>query len=206
MLVFTGFLLHLIGPAPKGLSAEELAATTPNDFLRRGVPTFVIGTSGDDRSDRVIRSQAELVRNLLFPQARIVTDESIDVGRGPGAWPPNPILVADTFVCYPDPAGKVARTGDGGDGHAVPATHALHVLRFDPSEGGALERLVAHERTHLLTHDAWGLAGTPRWARGWRSGNRGRRRTSWRRRSRRPWPPIPRPLASGADLEWPDPG
>ena len=37
---------------------------------------------------------------------------------------------------------------------------ALHVLRHDPAPGGALERLVAHEATHVLAYESWGPAGT----------------------------------------------
>ncbi|HLT38012.1 MAG TPA: hypothetical protein VK034_17120, partial [Enhygromyxa sp.] len=39
--------------------------------------------------------------------------------------------------------------------------HALHMLRFEPTPGGAFERVIIHEATHVLTHHAWGPAGTP---------------------------------------------
>ncbi len=330
-----GLVLLILGLVPGARRAEEPVGTSPNEFLRRAAPTFVVGTAGDDRSDREIRSQAELVRDRLFPMARIVTDDSIEVERGPDAWPPGPvlyggpqanrllarlapalpfglgrgtleiggrrflgedyrliavvparpadrdgpgypdfllyagtgspgvaeinavrhgpepILVADAFgrlltgrwrtdgdgrptpefpaaparriawrrldrelrpgddgaglavrVCfpaplppaddearvldaclrgitdaarrlsvggatrmdvyvYPDRRSKATLTGNDGDGHADLASHSLHVIRFDPSQGAGLERLVAHESTHLLTYDRWGVAGTP---------------------------------------------
>jgi hypothetical protein len=48
-------------------------------------------------------------------------------------------------------------TGNEGDGHAVPMARTLHVLRNDPS---GLERLLAHEATHVLAYEGWGPAGT----------------------------------------------
>jgi len=35
---------------------------------------------------------------------------------------------------------------------------ALHVIRFDPA---GLEKLMAHEGTHVLAYRAWGPAGSP---------------------------------------------
>jgi hypothetical protein len=61
---------------------------------------------------------------------------------------------------YTDEQRKLMLTGKPGDGHAVPASAALHVRRFDASPGGALERLVAHEGTHLLGRTAWGPPGS----------------------------------------------
>ena len=84
--------LILLGLLPARAVADGLEGTNPNAFLRRGQPTFVVGTSGDDRCDREIRRQAELIRDLLFPDSSIVADGAIDVGRGPEAWPPNPVL------------------------------------------------------------------------------------------------------------------
>ena len=71
---------------------------SPNDFLSRGAPTFVLGTAGDDRADRAIAAQVNLIRNLLFPGTQAVTDESIDVAAGPDAWPPRPILYGGPHV------------------------------------------------------------------------------------------------------------
>ncbi len=311
------------------------APVTPSDFLARGLPTFVLGTAGDDRADQRIAVQVGLVRGLLFSSAPAVADVTIDASRGPSGWPARPVVyggphvnalmaaiaptlpfelgpgrlalggavfkgddvrlvavvparaadargpatpefllyagtgtpgvgeinsrlvsrgdeplvIADAFgplhrgrfsldargtavvaelgpaarriewraverplagsarkvtvrvlfpamlapaateeatvaAClrglqaavrrlalaepaalsvyvHPDRRSKVTLTGDGGDGHAVPAARALHVLAADPSPGGALEGLVAHEGTHVLAYEAWGGAGTP---------------------------------------------
>lgn len=72
--------------------------TTPNEFLSRGLPTFVVGTLGDDAADRAVAGQAALIQGLLFPRARLVTDSSIDVAKGPSAWPPNPTLYGGPHV------------------------------------------------------------------------------------------------------------
>jgi hypothetical protein len=69
-------------------------------------------------------------------------------------------LSVDVYV-YPDLRSKQSLTGSPSDGHATPMARALHLLRFDPTPGGALEQLVVHEATHLLTHERWGPAGTP---------------------------------------------
>jgi hypothetical protein len=66
-----------------------------------------------------------------------------------------------TVYVYPDRRSKESLTGNGGDGHAVPSSHALHVLA-----GPGIEHLVAHEGTHVLGPDAWGPAPTPMLAEG----------------------------------------
>ncbi len=306
---------------------------TPNEFLTRGTPTFIRGTAGDERADRAIRGQIELVRSLFFPTAAAVDDTTIDATKGPAAWPANPVLyggphvnallakvapqlpfelragqlvlgldkmesselslvtvvparapdehgpgypafllyagtgtpgveeinavtkgnegifVGDAFgvfirgdwvagpsgkvtarfgasferedlehgvvipatlagtkeraaidirpmrgdptaddapfraailrgletsvrklgverpskmtvFIYPDLKLKEKLTGSRAAGHAVPSSRALHVVKADPKPGGDLERLAAHEGTHLLLHDAWGPAAT----------------------------------------------
>jgi hypothetical protein len=316
-------------PAP----VRKLANTSPNDFFGRGAPTFVRGTKGDERADRGVAAQVELIRSIAFDGATVVDDYSIDTAEGGSAWPHNavvygaghvnellaslaptfpfriepgaltlgdelfrgdeyrliavvptreadergpgypefllyagtgtpgvaeingvrhgasPILVADTFgplvtgqwketsdgvmpeldssrasrirwravertvkssdgkntadvrisfpqkipaaddeeqvidAClrglrtairklaithpasvsiyvYPDVGSKRSLTGDAGHGHAVVSSRALHVLRFDPSPGGGLESLLAHEATHVLAHESWGPAGS----------------------------------------------
>lgn len=64
---------------------------TPNALLGTGVPTLIVGTLGDERADRMIATQAALLRSVL-PGARIVADTSIDVAAGPAAWPATPVL------------------------------------------------------------------------------------------------------------------
>ncbi len=363
-----GILLTMLGPGAGAAVATEGA--TPNDFFRRGMPTFVVGTAGDERSDREIRGQAELIRGLLFPTARIVEDGSIDPAKGPGAWPANPILyggpqsnslmagiadslpfrlgpgrlelgdkafdgedfrliavvparaaggggrgpgypefllyastgspglaeinsikhgpepivVADAFgrlaagdwraggngrllpnfaaaparriawrsvdrtmrtepagadlevkvsfpaqlpaaqdearvveAClrgletgartlaitgthrvvvyiYPDPRSKASLTGNQGDGHADAGSRTLHMVRFDPAVGGPLERLMAHEGTHVLTTGAWGPAGSSLVGEGvavWVAGQYGGVELGdWPRRLSRDVPPV----------------
>jgi hypothetical protein len=76
----------------------EASFATPNDFLARGTPTFVVGTAGDDRADRCIAAQVALIRGMLFPGAPVVADQSIDVAKGPAGWPRNPILYGGPHV------------------------------------------------------------------------------------------------------------
>ncbi|MCC6526448.1 MAG: hypothetical protein IT373_27620 [Polyangiaceae bacterium] len=81
-----------------------------------------------------------------------------------------------TVYVYPDRNSKETLTGDKGDGHAVASGAALHVIRFDPRPGGALERLVTHEATHAITLQQWGPAGSSLLGEGiavWSSGQYG---------------------------------
>jgi len=345
----------------------SLAAQTPNEFLKRGMPTFIVGTAGDDRADRAVNAQVILIRDLLFPRAKIIEDTTIDV-EGAAAWPSNPvvyggphvnqllaelagvlpftlargklvigkelfegdeyrliavlperpadkqspgypefllyagtgmpgiaeingvrhgsspILIADAFgplltgdwertptgnttarfaqaraqriawrsverkakssnpkntitvnvrfpqdlpaasdeaqvvgACvrgleqaarkinangrttltvyvYPDADRIASLTGQPGDGHAVVEAHVLHVVRYDPKPGGAFERLLTHEGTHLLAAETWGTAGTPLLGEGlavWASeAYGGTSLEDWRRRLSPPMPSI----------------
>ena len=81
------FLITLAGSL-----AAQTPSTTPNDFFKRGTPTFIVGTAGDDQADRAIKAQAAMIRDLLFPAAKIIDDSAVDVAKGPAAWPANPIL------------------------------------------------------------------------------------------------------------------
>lgn len=68
-------------------------AETPNSFFARGTPTFVVGTAGDERCDRAIRGQVDLMRELGFKSAPIVEDVKVaDI------WPANPILYGGAHV------------------------------------------------------------------------------------------------------------
>lgn len=60
-------------------------------------------------------------------------------------------------VIYPNAAVKKALTHSAGNGHAVAAARTLHVLAFDAKP---LERLIAHESTHVFTQQAWAPPGT----------------------------------------------
>jgi len=81
-----------------GLFLLQPAAATPNDFFKRGTPTFIVGTAGDDLTDRAIRNQAAMLRDLLFPMAKIVSDSDIDPARGAAAWPANAIVYGGPHV------------------------------------------------------------------------------------------------------------
>jgi hypothetical protein len=50
--------------------AGSLAAQTPNDFFKKGTPTFITGTAGDERADRASKTQVVIIRDLLFLAAR----------------------------------------------------------------------------------------------------------------------------------------
>ncbi|MFQ5809213.1 MAG: hypothetical protein ACE5JM_06310 [Armatimonadota bacterium] len=76
----------------------EGSFATPNDFLGRGTPTFVVGTAGDDRADRCIVAHVDLIRGMLFPDAPVVTDQSIDPAKGPEGWPRNPVVYGGPHV------------------------------------------------------------------------------------------------------------
>lgn len=351
-----------------GALVAQTPSATPNDFYKRGTPTFVAGTAGDEHADCAIKAQAAMIRDLLFPTAKIIDDLAVDVSKGPAAWPANPILyggpqvnhvlaklgvslpfrmergkltvgdqvfegneyrlialvparaadkdgpghpefllyagtgtpgvveinavwhgnepilIADVFgrlltgtwqktstgtmapaftqprarriawrtvqrelkmkstssaidvrvrfpqqlpatkdeeqviqAClrglaraadklavissadlsvyvYPDLDSIASLTGQRGDGHAVVEARVLHVVRYDPAEGGGFENLLAHEGTHALAHDSWGASGTSLLGEGlavWASGAYGGVSLGdWKRRVQQPVPPI----------------
>ena len=69
-------------------------ATTPNDFYARGLPTFVVGTAGDEMADRGVAGQVKLVRGMAFPTAKAVDDVDVDTAK----WPANPVLYGGEHV------------------------------------------------------------------------------------------------------------
>jgi len=73
-------------------AVEPVPNLTPNQLLTRGRQTIIVGTLGDDASDRAMLGQARFLRDLL-PGATIVTDTSIK-----GAWPANPIVFGGSDV------------------------------------------------------------------------------------------------------------
>lgn len=83
---------HVLVLAASMSFAARAAAQSPNEFLKRGLPTFVRGTAGEDVTDRVLAAQVELLRGMLFPAARAVDDKTIDPSKGAAAWPSNPVL------------------------------------------------------------------------------------------------------------------
>jgi hypothetical protein len=82
---------------PGSLVAQP-PSPTANDFFKRGRPTFVVGTAGDELADRAIKAQVAMIRDLLFPTAQIIDDSAVDVAKGPAAWPANPILFGGPHV------------------------------------------------------------------------------------------------------------
>ncbi|HSK05698.1 MAG TPA: hypothetical protein VK932_30830 [Kofleriaceae bacterium] len=85
-------------PAAAAASVAPARAVTPGEFFRRGLPTYIVGTSGDDRSDRAIAGQADLVRSLLTPGARRIADTEIALAKGPTGWPANPVVYGGEHV------------------------------------------------------------------------------------------------------------
>jgi hypothetical protein len=67
--------------------------TTLTAFLTRGTPTFVVGTTGDDRSDRVIRGQVALIQGLAFSASAAVTDTD-----ALAAWPDHAVVYGGPHV------------------------------------------------------------------------------------------------------------
>ena len=91
-------LLVMWGGAVRAGTAPRPTEPTPNQFYARGTPTFVLGTAGDDRSDRAIAAQVALIRGLVFSEAKVIRDTDIDVAAGEGAWPPNPVVYGGAHV------------------------------------------------------------------------------------------------------------
>jgi hypothetical protein len=81
-----------------GFLVSQTPSATPNDFFKRGTPAFVVGTAGNDRVDKAVKAQAALIRDLLFPAARIIDDSAIDLVKGHAAWPANPVLYGGPHV------------------------------------------------------------------------------------------------------------
>ncbi len=134
---------------------EELEHGDPKSFsgelagkVRRAKVDFVSfgkdeGASDPAYKDAVMRGLDAAVRKL-----------SIDE--------PSDMLV----YLYPDREKKGHLTRKKADGHAAPYARVLHMVRFDPKPGGALERLAAHEGTHVLATDGWGAPGSALWGEG----------------------------------------
>jgi hypothetical protein len=150
----------------------------------------VVGTLGDDRADRSVRAQAELVRALLVG-ATIVSDSSIDVAAGPSAWPARPIVYGGSHV-----SSVVARLGPvlpvavgsetivaggetfGGRGHrliaAIPARdgdargpgHPAFILYAGTGTPGVVDiNSLRHGAEPLLIGDAFGRLRAGSWTR-----------------------------------------
>ncbi len=177
-----GVTLRMGTPAPRPAWRTSTRAVPP---AAPGRPAGEIGVARladapvDEAREAIV--DAACVRGVT----RSITALGLDAPRG------------IVFHVYPDAARKGALTSVRGDGHADAVSRTLHVVAADPSEGGALEHLVAHEATHVIAHDAWGAAGTPLFGEGlavWASGTYGGRTLDeWRTR-------VPRDAPGVADL------
>ncbi len=74
----------------------QITQHTVNEFMGGGTPTFVLGTQGDERSDRVIAAQVQLVRDLL-PSSTQITDVTIHPDDAT-SWPARPVLYGASHV------------------------------------------------------------------------------------------------------------
>ncbi len=97
-----------------------------------------------------------------------------------------------TIHVYPDHNSKQSLTL-GGDGHADVASRTLHVVAFDAAKEGPLEGLVAHEATHVLATDAFGMPGSALLGEGlavWVAGRYGGKTLAAHRGSLAPLAPV----------------
>ena len=149
----------LLGLVPGRSDAVELGGTNPNAFLRRGLPTFVVGTSGDDRSDREIRRQAELDPRPPVPGGPDRHGRVDRGGAGPRGMAPQPDPLrraagqrrpgeARVHAALPARAGEPHPRGSGVPGRRLPADRR----RAGPRGGSRRPRLsrVPALRRHRL--------------------------------------------------------
>ncbi|MDX2090402.1 MAG: hypothetical protein SFX73_21270 [Kofleriaceae bacterium] len=87
-----------LGGVSLSTGSENRTAATPRGFWNRGVPTFIVGTTGDDASDREIVGQVDLVRAQLLPNVKRIADTEIETTMGAAAWPTNPIVYGGAHV------------------------------------------------------------------------------------------------------------
>lgn len=181
------------GPGASSAAPGPLAPLdrTPNQLLAGGPVTFVVGTLGDDASDRSVRVQAELIRSLL-PGATIVDDVSIDVAAGPAAWPDRPVLYGGAHVnqVVAKLASSLPLTADaehiavGGQRFSAPGARLIAVVPAEVARGdspghpdfllyagvgspGIVEiNNLQHGDDPILIGDAFGRLRAGRWARG----------------------------------------
>ena len=66
--------------------ASAASPRVPNDLYGSAPLTFVVGTMGDDASDRIVNSQVSFIRSSLFPQSGVVADTAI-ARAGSIDWP-----------------------------------------------------------------------------------------------------------------------
>lgn len=195
-------------PAPPvEVAPAAPAPTTPNELLQRGTPTFVVGTAGDDRADRAVRAQVELIRGLLFPDAAVVDDTAI----APGAWPDHPLVYGGPHVnralsglrlpfTLTETSLDIGGERFEGDGikliALVPAAndHPAFLLYAGTGMPGVAEiNAVKHGPDPIVVADAFGVVTTGRWEAGTAVLAPRARRLAWRIVER------PLPGAGGAE-------
>ena len=152
------------GEAPI-LVADTFGPLVTGRWVRKGAELAVVLGERRRRIEyrNVNRKLAIGSANFLFPEMVPPRDDEAKIiaaaERGLATLVKR-LDLADLIVAiyvYPDRRSKQSLTGNAGDGHAVPSSRALHIIG---APGPALESLVAHEATHVVTHYAWGPAGT----------------------------------------------
>ena len=78
--------------APPSPPPATSRVTTINQFVARGPLTFVAGTLGDDKADRAVRTQIDLVLPL-FEGATVVDDTAVGA-----KWPEHPVVYGGPHV------------------------------------------------------------------------------------------------------------
>jgi hypothetical protein len=165
-------------------------ASSVNELLGRGVPTFVVGTAGDDLSDRGIAAQVNMIRDLAFPLAEIVDDT--------GDWPKNPVvyggphvnaLVAKTKLPFEIGPGRLAIGGEifTGDDLQIIATipndgtHPEFLLYAGTGTPGVME-INSHSggTAQITIKDVFGIVRTGSWKDGAAVLDPPARRIEWR--------------------------
>jgi hypothetical protein len=159
--------------------AAPVTNTTVNAFYERGAPTFIVGTAGDETSDRAIAAQVDLIRGLAFPKAPVMKDGDVS------EWPEAPVvyggphvnaLMAEIAGTLPFEltAGRLVlgdRTFEGDE---------FQLITVVPADGDRPELLlyagtgtpgvgeingVSHGPSPILVADAFGPLVTGRWKR-----------------------------------------
>lgn len=160
-----GKLHAAFGPAAKRVEWRRTSSVdraSPRPVFVSHLASTAASPADNERSDAVLRGVERAAQRL-----------------GIDAFDPISVFV------YPDKKTKGELTGNPGDGHAVPAARALHVIACDAEEGGALEDLVAHESTHVLAPYAIAPASSPVLGEGlavWTSGKyQGRALAEWKK-------------------------
>jgi hypothetical protein len=153
------------------------AATTVKAFFEKEGPVaFIVGTAGDDRVDRAIAAQANLVR-ANFPGASLMTDEEV-AAKG---WPDKPVvyggpqnnrLMARVKLPFELSATKLVVGGETftGESHQIMTVvpkgkaHPAFVFYGGTGPSGVAEiNAVDHVGEELVVADGFGRLLAGRW-------------------------------------------